>query len=145
MMHSWFECRVSYEKMMDNGMQKKVSEPYMVDALSFTEAEARIIEEITPFITGEFTVSNIKRAKIAEMFANETGDKWYKAKVMFVSFDEKAGAEKRTPSQMLVQASSFKEALDNLFEGMKGTLADYEVAMLTETAIMDIFTYKTEE
>ena len=62
-MHTWFECKIRYEKTMENGMQKKVTEPYLVDALSFTEAEARIIEEMTPFITGEFTVSDIKRAK----------------------------------------------------------------------------------
>ena len=67
-MHNWFECKVSYEKMLENGMQKKVTEPYLVDALSFTEAEARIIEEIRPFITGEFTVTDIKRARLSELF-----------------------------------------------------------------------------
>lgn len=130
--------------MTDNGMQKKVSEPYLVDALSFTEAEARIIEEITPYITGEFTVSNIKRVKLAEIFPNEVGDKWYKAKLMFVTLDEKAGVEKRTPSNVLVQASNFSEALSTLMEGMKGTMADFEVALLTETPLMDVFKYKVE-
>ena len=71
-MHNWFECKVSYEKMMENGMQKKVTEPYLVDALSFTEAESRIIEEIRPFITGEFTITDIKRARISEIFFNES-------------------------------------------------------------------------
>lgn len=66
MMHTWFECKIRYEKVMENGMNKKVTEPYLVDALSFTEAEARIIEEITPFISGEFTVSDIKRANYSE-------------------------------------------------------------------------------
>ena len=71
MMHTWFECKIRYEKTMENGMNKKVTEPYLVDALSFTEAEARIIEEITPFISGEFTVSDIKRANYSELFFSE--------------------------------------------------------------------------
>ncbi|MGL5772544.1 MAG: DUF4494 domain-containing protein, partial [Bacteroidales bacterium] len=82
-MNNWFECKVRYEKTIENGMLKKVTEPYLVDALSFTEAEARIIKEVTPFITGEFTVSDIKRAKISEIFEDETGDRWFKAKVQF--------------------------------------------------------------
>ena len=73
-MHNWFECKISYKKMMENGMQKKVTEPYLVDALSFTEAEARIIEEIRPFISGEFTVSDIKRDRLNEIFFNENGE-----------------------------------------------------------------------
>ena len=68
MMHNWFECKVSYEKIMEDGKQKKVTEPYLVDALSFTEAEARIIEELTPFISGEFVIKDIKRAKLSEIF-----------------------------------------------------------------------------
>ena len=91
-MHNWFECKVSYEKMLENGMQKKVTEPYLVDALSFTEAEARIIEEIRPFITGEFTVTDIKRARLSELFFNENGDRFYKIKVYFITLDEKSGA-----------------------------------------------------
>jgi hypothetical protein len=89
---NWFECKISYEKMMENGVQKKVTEPYLVDALSFTEAEARIIEEMQPYISGEFVVSDIKRARIAELFANENGDRYYKFKVFFISLDEKSGA-----------------------------------------------------
>ena len=98
-MHNWFECKVSYEKMLENGMQKKVTEPYLVDALSFTEAEARIIEEIRPFITGEFTVTDIKRARLSELFFNENGDRFYKIKVYFITLDEKSGAEKKTAAQ----------------------------------------------
>ena len=110
-MHNWFECKVSYEKMLENGMQKKVTEPYLVDALSFTEAEARIIEEIRPFITGEFTVTDIKRARLSELFFNENGDRFYKIKVYFITLDEKSGAEKKTAAQMLAQATTLKEAI----------------------------------
>lgn len=144
-MHNWFECKVSYEKMLENGMQKKVTEPYLVDALSFTEAEARIIEEIKPYITGEFTITDIKRAKLSELFFNDNGDRYFKAKVYFITLDEKSGSEKKTAVQMLAQASDIKEALQVVTKGMEGTLADYAIASLAETPIMDVFPYSEEE
>ena len=140
-MHNWFECKVSYEKMLENGMQKKVTEPYLVDALSFTEAEARIIEEIRPVITGEFTVTDIKRARLSELFFNENGDRFYKIKIYFITLDEKSGAEKKTAAQMLAQASTLKEAIEVLDEGMKGTLADYTIASVAETQPMGVFPF----
>ena len=106
-MANWFECKVIYDKMMENGVVKKVNEPYLVDALSFTEAEARIIEERTPFISGEFSVSAVKRTKISEIFRDENADKWYLAKVALITIDEKTAVEKRTVSQILVAGSSF--------------------------------------
>ena len=143
-MNSWFECKVKYDKEIEGGMQKTVSEPYMVDALSFTEAESRILEEMRPFISGEFTVANIKRVKISELFFDESGDRWYKCKVNFITLDEKSGVEKRTASYMMVQAADFKTALENLLKGMKGTMADYEIASITETLIMDVFRYDAD-
>lgn len=143
-MHSWFECKITFEKILENGLQKKVTEPYLVDALSFTEAEARIIEEIRPFISGEFTVTDIKRARLSELFFNENGDRFYKIKVYFITLDEKSGAEKRTAANMLAQASTLKEAIDVLEEGMKGTMADYSIAKVEETQIMDVFPFNAE-
>jgi hypothetical protein len=143
-MHNWFECKIKYEKTAEEGKIVKVNEAYLVDALSFTEAEARIIEEMRPFISGEFTVANIRRAKINEMFFNENGDKWYRAKVMFVTLDEEKGVEKRTPVTMLVQANDIKEALTGITEGMQGSMADYDIAMITETTIMDVYKYDAE-
>ena len=145
MMHNWFETKISYEKEVEGGMMKKVTEPYLVDALSFTEAEARIIKEMTPFMSGEFTVANIKRANYTEVFEDETGDRWYRAKVVFITIDEKSGAEKKSASNMLVQALSMHQALENLDKGMKGTMADYEIASITETMLMDIFPYAVDE
>lgn len=144
-MHNWFECKVSYDKVLENGMQKKVTEPYLVDALSFTEAEARIIEEIKPYISGEFTITDIKRAKLSELFFNDNGDRFFKAKVMFITLDEKSGTEKKTAVQMLAQASDLKEALKVVEKGMEGTLADYAIASLSETTIMDVFPYSEAE
>ncbi|SHE85423.1 DUF4494 domain-containing protein [Dysgonomonas macrotermitis] len=144
-MYNWFECKVAYEKTMENGTQKKVTEPYLVDALSFTEAEARIIEELKPYIAGEFTIADIKRAKLAELFFNENGDRYYKAKVYFITLDEKSGMEKKTAVQMLAQASDIKDALEVVEKGMVGTMADYSIASLTETALMDVFPYSTDD
>ena len=141
-MHNWFECKVRYDKMLDSGVQKTVTEPYLVDALSFTEAEARIIEEMKPFISGEFTISDIKRVKFTESFFNETGDRYYKAKLYFITLDEKSGAEKKTAINMLVQASELKEAVETVEAEMKKTMIDYTIAAVTETAIMDVFPYE---
>lgn len=140
-MHNWFLSKVTYDKMLENGLQKKVTEQYLVDALSFTEAEARTIEELRPLITGEFTVSAVGRAKISEIFYNENGDKYYKVKVFFVTLDEKTGIEKYTAAHMISQASDIKEAIKVFEEGMKGTLSDYVIASVTETPIVDIFEF----
>ena len=117
MMHTWFECKIRYEKVMENGMNKKVTEPYLVDALSFTEAEARIIEEITPFISGEFTVSDIKRANYSELFfcEEDAADRWFKCKLFFITLDEKSGAEKKTAAQMLRNLTEDGKKADEKF------------------------------
>lgn len=141
-MAQWFECKVRYDKLMENGMQKKVNEPYMVDALSFTEAEARIIEEVTPFISGDFSVSAVKRTNISEIFWDDSADKWYHVKVNFITIDEKSAVEKKTTYHILVAATDFKGALDNFMEGMKGTMADFEIASIAETTIMDVYKAK---
>ena len=141
-MANWFECKVRYDKMMENGVVKKVNEPYLVDALSFTEAEARIIEEQTPFISGEFSVSAVKRTKITEIFWNDAADKWYLVKVAFITIDEKTAAEKKTVSVILTAGSNFKDAYDTFMEGMKGTMADFEVVSIAETPIMDVYKAK---
>jgi len=142
---NWFECKIMYEKVMENGMQKKTVEPYLVDALSFTEAEARIIEETRPIAGNGLVVADIKKMKIAELFFNPSGDRYYKVKVQFIALDEKSGAEKRTTVQMLAQASDIKDAIAVVEQGMKGTLADYVIASINETAIMDVFPFSSQE
>jgi hypothetical protein len=143
-MHNWFECKIKYEKTAADGKIVKVTETYLVDALSFTEAEARIIEKMSPFISGEFTVTAIRRARINELFFNENGDKWYRARVNFITLDEEKGIEKKTAVTMLVQANDTKEAGAGIVEGMKGCMADYVIASVTETSIMDVYKYDAE-
>lgn len=138
-MNNWYECKVKYEKTLETGTQKKVTEAYLVDAMSFTEAENRIIEEMTPYIVGEFEVAAVKKARISELFIDPEGDKWYRAKVMFITIDKKTGVEKKAASNMLVQASDFQRAVKNLEDGMKGTMSDWEIFSITETPILDIY------
>ena len=146
MMHNWFECKIKYDKTLENGLTKPVTEPYLVDALSFTEAEARIIEEMTPYLNGEFTVSDIKRAKYSELFFAEdtSADRWFKCKLTFITLDEKSGAEKKTSTNVLVQASDLRDAVKKLDEGMKGSMADYIISSIAETAIIDVYPYSAE-
>ena len=143
-MKNYFLVGIKYEKTVEEGKIVKVNEAYLADALSFTEAEARINEEMQPFISGKFIVDKIQRAKVNELFPSELGNKWFKSKVFFVSFDEEKGVEKKTACNMYVQANNIKEAEANLHECMKGTMADYEIASITETKILDVFNYVSE-
>ena len=141
-MAQWIEVRARYDKMMENGSVKKVTEPYLADALSCTEAEARVTEELTPFISGDFRISSVVTTKISEIFWDASGDRFYKVKVNFITLDKKTAAEKRTATYILVQASSFKEAYDNFIDGMKGTMVDYEIEAINETKIVDVYRYQ---
>ena len=146
MMHTWFTCKISYKKELENGMNKKVTEPYLEDALSFTEAEARIIDEVGPYISGEFTVAAVAKANYSELFFAEdaASDRWFKCKLGFITLDENTGNEKKTYTNVLVQASDLRDAVKKLDEGMKGSMVDYIIASVAETAIMDVYPYSSE-
>jgi len=141
---NWFECKIRYEKTMEDGLQKKVTESYTVDALSFSEAEERIIEEMSSYISGEFTVQDIKKAPYGEIFFSDdaSADRWYKAKLQFITIDEKTEKEKRSNVNYLVQAGTLNGAVKNLDEVMGGTMIDYVIAAVSETTLMDVFEHK---
>lgn len=145
-MKKWFLAKIRYEKTGEKGMTRKVTESYLVDALSFTEAEARIIDNVKDFITGEFNVTALKWESVSELFASdkECDDKWYKIKVAYITLDEKSGKERRTYAYMFVQSSDTANAEKRLHEGMKGTLADYLVMEVKETQIVDVYPYVLE-
>lgn len=146
-MNTWFLCTIKYDKIAENGLEKKVSEKYLFDSLSFTESEGRCIEEMTPFISGEFTVSDIKRANYSEIFfSNEvSADKYFKCKLYFITIDEKSRTEKKTATNILVQAADLRDAVKKLDEGMKGTMADYVIASVAETSIIDVYKYEPKD
>ncbi len=143
-MYTWFECKVRYEKIVE-GKTKKVTEPYLIEAFSYTEAEARVMQELSPYISGVYSITNIKRAKIAELFPNDLGDRWYTCKINIILLDESRGIEKKVANYILVQASAVLDAWQKLEIGMKGSLSDYVVVSIGESPIIDIFPYKKEE
>lgn len=141
---NWFECKIRYEKIMEDGMQKKVTETYVVDAMSFSEAEERIIEEMSSYISGEFNVTDIKKASYGEIFFSDepTADRWYKTKLQFITIDEKTEKEKRSNVNYLVHAGSFNGAVKNIDEVMGKTMIDYVIASVAETTLMDVFEHE---
>ena len=139
-MSNWFECKVKYQKVDENGKQKGVSELYMVDAVSFTDAESRITKELEDYAgLGEFIVASIKTTNYAEIIPNESGDRWFKCKAVFISFDEKTNKERRTSSNMLVQATDVKDAYEVLSKALSTSISDFTIPMVQESSIMDIF------
>ena len=147
-MNYWFECKVSYERQADSMGMKKVSESYLVDALSFTEAEKRIIKEVRPFVSvGELEVVNIRRARIAELFLHEEAedDRYFRAKVNFITVDEKSGSEKKTSATMIVKSDSLPNAVTELKAQLDSQMASYEIAAVTDTQILDVFQYEAPE
>ena len=140
---TWFECKIAYEKVMEDGLQKRVTEMYVVDALSFTEAEKRIMEEMSSYISGEFSVKDLTIAKYGEIFFSdeETADRWYKCKLQFITIDEHTEKEKRSNVFYLVQGSTLENARKNIDEVMGGTMIDYSIVSVAETSIMDVFEY----
>ena len=137
----YFETAVRYDKMLENGKVKKTTEKFLVDALSFAEAEARTTKERTPYMSGDFDVKAAKKTKIAEIF-NLGAERYYLAKVAFITINQETAQEKRSISHILVGASDFKEAYDNFLDKMGDTLADFELVSLAETTIMDVYPAK---
>lgn len=140
----WFETKVKYEKVMEDGLTKTTTETYVVDALSFTEAETSIIEEASAYIAGEFSVKDIKHAQYKEliMSENSSDDKWYRAKVQFIAIDEKTEKEKLTSVTYLVQSNTLQNAVKNVESVMNTGMQDWKLASITETAILDVFEHK---
>ena len=146
MTNECFECKVQYNKIIETGQEKKVTETYLVEAYSFANAESRFLEEITPFMNGEFEVSAVNKRKYLEIFENtdSSADRYYKVKASFITLDEKSGVEKEKSYLYLVQAADIHQALDKFDEGMKGSMMDYTITAVVETPYMDVF-YLNEE
>lgn len=141
----WYECKIKYRKTDDTGLQKMATEPYLVDALSYTEAESRINEEMSAYISEEFKITNIKVANFAEIHPFENCDRWFKSKVSLLAYDEESGKERKTNMYILLQANDVKEAFDNTTTVMKGTMGDYSIPAIMESPIMDVFPYFSGE
>ena len=141
---TWFECKVRYEKTQEDGSDKLVNELYVVDALSFTEAEASIIDNMSVYVSGEFKVANINPANYNEIFFSDIDDDdlWFKAHLAFITIDEKKDKEKRTYVNYLIQAKCIERAKRYVDEVMGKTMIDYELKSLSETKIFDVFEHE---
>ena len=141
----WYECKVRYRKIDENGIQKVTTEPYLVDALSYTEAERRINEEMAAYVSEEFKITGIKFGNFAEIHPFENADRWFKTRIALVAFDEESGKERKTGMNLLVQANDVKDAYDNTVTAMQGTMGDYTITAISESPIIDVFPYFSGE
>ena len=139
----WFECKIRYEKVMEDGLPKKINDVYVVDALSFSEAEERIIEEMSSYISGEIEIVDVKIAPYREVFFadDNLADQWFKAKLSFITIDERTNKEKRTSTMYLVNAGNISSAINNIDKVMSGTMIDYVTTSISATKIFDVFEY----
>ncbi|SHI91643.1 DUF4494 domain-containing protein [Flavobacterium terrae] len=142
---TWYECKVKFRKVDENGVQKVTTEPYLVDALSYTEAESRITQEMMSYVSEEFKITNIKVANYNEIHPFENSDRWFRSKVALTAYDEESGKERKTNIYLLVQANDIKEAFDNTMYAMKNTMGDYTIPSISESPIMDVFPYFSGE
>ena len=144
---TWFECKIRYEKIMEDGLPKKINDVYVVDALSFSEAEERIIEEMSSYISGEIEIVDVKIAPYREIFFadDNLADQWFKAKLSFITIDERSNKEKRTSMMCLVNADNISSAINNIGEVMSGTMIDYVTTSISATKIFDVFEYKKKD
>ncbi len=142
---TWYECKIKYRKIDESGAQKMTTEPYLVDAISYTEAESRINEEMSAYISDEFKITNIKVANFAEIHPFENSDRWFKSKVSLIAYDEESGKERKSNIYLLIQANDVKEAFDNTNVAMRNTMGDYTIPAIAESPIMDVFPYFSGE
>lgn len=145
MENNWFECKAKYIKIDQTGNEKNVTEAYLIDALSFTEAEERFHQELEKMISGEFEVTTISKSNITEFYPSEDADRWYKVKVSYVNVDEKSGKEKKVGVYMLAEASNVKDAFDKIEDNLKDWLVPFEIPAIQESPIIDVFPYFTDE
>lgn len=141
----WYECKVKYRKTHETGEQKVTTDTYLLDAVSYTEAEARITEEMKAYTNEDFRIMNIKVANFSEVHPFENSDRWFKSKVSLVALDEESGKERKTNMYLLVQANDVKEAFENTTKAMDSTMGDYSIPAITESPILDVFPYFTGE
>ncbi|KQC33612.1 hypothetical protein AAU57_09975 [Nonlabens sp. YIK11] len=145
---TWYECKVKYRKFNEaTASHKMKTEPFLVDAISYTEAESRITEEMAAYLSDneEIKITNIKVANYAEIHPFENSDRWFKSKISLIAVDEESGKERKTNIYFLVQANDVKEAYENTVSAMADTMGEYTITAVAESPIMDVFPYFTGE
>ncbi|AHM59605.1 hypothetical protein D770_06710 [Flammeovirgaceae bacterium 311] len=144
-MKIWFQCKIKYQKEDENGRLKNITEPYLVDAVSYTEAEARIYQELGSVIRGDFEVTSITKSKISDIFHYDDTETWYKCKVTYIAADDNSGKEKKVTNQMLVSAMDLRQACERLLESLQGLLVTFDVVEIQQSPLVEIFPYVEDE
>lgn len=144
-MQTWFECKVKYNKTLESGKEQVVTENFLLDAVSFTDAETRMMRQMEQMVKGEFNVTDIKKSRIGEVFPYDTGEWWFKATINLVTVDEEAGKEKKMRTYYLIMADDIKEALERLEESLSYLVIPYVVTALSVSTIVDVFPYEASE
>ncbi|HZH72748.1 MAG TPA: DUF4494 domain-containing protein [Mariniphaga sp.] len=144
-MQIWFECKVKYVKVTESGKEQTVTENFLLDAVSFTDAETRITRQMREMVKGEFSVTDIKKSRIAEVFPYENGEWWFKATINLVTVDEEAGKEKKLRTQYIIMADDIKKALNRLEESLSFMVVPYVISSLAVSTIVDVFPYEPSE
>ena len=146
MMQTWFECKVKYNKVSESGREQMVTENFLLDAVSFTDAETRMIRQLQQMVkAGEFAVTDIKKSRIAEVFPYDTGEWWFKATINLVTVDEEAGKEKKMRTYYLIMADDIKEALERLEESLSYLVIPYVISAMAVSTIVDVFPYEPSD
>jgi len=143
-MNNWFTVKVKYTKQLEDGRLKRVTEPYLVDSVSFTDAEARIYEEVGQNVQGEFLITGISKTEYADIFYYDDSDVWYKCKLTYVSIDGDEGKEKKISNNFLVTASNVKEAYDRIQESLSDMTVTFEVPSIMITPIVEVLPYNPD-
>jgi hypothetical protein len=144
-MATWFICKVKYQKQDEKGRAKNISEQYLVDALSFTEAEARIYEKLGSVISGEFFINNISKSNLTDVFYYEDADVWYKCKMTYALEVEGSGKEKKVVNYVLLTAANAKQAYERVYESLDNMLVEFQVPDVAESPIVEVFPADREE
>lgn len=144
-MRTWFLCKVKYAKENEEGLLKNISEQYLVDAVSFTEAEALIYDRLGSQIRGDFQITGLSKSNIVDVFFFEDADIWYKCKVSYLVSDGESGKEKKVTQYMIVTASDVKDAYDRIQESLSNMLVSFRVPDIVESAIVEVFPYEKDE
>jgi len=140
-MQTWYECKVKYLKIDQGGFERKVNDNYLIDAVSYTDAETRIYDIMKELTRGDFQVMNIKRSNISEVISPDNGEWWYKAKISFVSIDEEKGKEKKISNYVIIMADDINDALKQLEKGLEYMLVPYVCTAIQLSTIADVFPY----
>jgi hypothetical protein len=140
----WFQCKIRYQKELENGSLKTINEAYLVDAMSFTEAEARLHHELSSTIR-EFELVNVARMRLADLFHYDDAEQWYKCKIVYISVDDRSGKEKKINNIMLVSAASVKQAYERIEESLKTMIVPFDITDINTSNILEIFPYVSND